>query len=84
MQVRLPAKLQAFVRQLVVEGEYASTDDVITAALTAFAKQELRRQVEIGLKDEREGRVSDWDIEEIKRDFLRRVKRRQRSTKKAS
>jgi Arc/MetJ-type ribon-helix-helix transcriptional regulator len=82
MQVRLSAPLQAFVRQLVAEGQFSSTDEVIAAALSTFAKAELKRDVKLGLKDVREGRVSDWDLEEMKRDLLRRVK--QRRTTKAS
>src|SRR3954463_4498041 len=81
MQIRLPARQQRFIRQLIVEGQYATADEVIADALAVFAREELRRAVAISDKDVREGRVSDWDAEEAKRDLLNRLKR---SKKKAS
>jgi putative addiction module CopG family antidote len=77
MQVKLPVHLQQFVRQLVAEGQYPSTDAVIAAAITAFAQQELQRLVDEGIKDIEKGRVSDWDVEEAKQRLLRRLKRKQ-------
>ena len=81
MQVRLPARHQRFIRQLIIEGQYASADAVIAQALTVFAREELRRAVALGDKAVREGDVEDWDIEEMKRDFLKGLRR---NKKKAS
>jgi Arc/MetJ-type ribon-helix-helix transcriptional regulator len=78
MQVRLSAPLQQFVRQLVADGDFASETQVIAAALKFFAREQLRREIEVGLADIRAGRVSDWDVEEAKRDLLRRVKRKKK------
>ena len=80
MQVRLSAKAQAFLRQVVAEGKFESTDEVIEEAVTMFAQELLRRDIDAGLKDIREGRVRDWDVEEVKRDFLRRVKRKKKAS----
>ena len=81
MQIRLPARHQRFIRQLIVEGQYSSADEVIADALAVFAREELRRAAALGDKDVREGRVDDWDIDEMKRDLLNWLKR---SKKKAS
>ena len=39
------------------------------------AEEELRREIDLGLKDIEEGRVSDWDVEEMKRELLKGVKK---------
>lgn len=54
-------------------------EEVIAAALRVMrnveeaipgAEDDLRREIDLGLKDIEEGRVSDWDVEELKR-FIR-------------
>lgn len=78
MQARIPVHLEQLVRQLVADGEYASVDQVVTKALEAFAVVKLKADIEVGLKDLREGHESDWDVEEAKRDLLARLKRNRR------
>ena len=76
MQVRLSRKLERFVRQLVLDGDYGSVDEVVAQALTAFAHEQLRRDIAVAAADVRAGRVSDWDLEEAKQDLLRQLKRK--------
>lgn len=81
MQIRLSPAAQRFVRQLVIDEEYGSVDEVVAAALAYFAREKLRQDIAVAAKDIREGRVSDWDLKELERDLLQHVKR---SKKKAS
>ena len=80
MHVRIPERLERLVRQLVADGVYSSVDQVVTKALEAFAVAQLRADVELGLKDIREGRVSDWDVNEAKANLLRRWKRKKKAS----
>jgi Arc/MetJ-type ribon-helix-helix transcriptional regulator len=80
MQVRLSAKLQELVRQLVADGKYASTDEVIAHAVARLGREELRADLEAGMKDVREGRVVDWSLDEAKQELLRRVRRKKKAS----
>jgi putative addiction module CopG family antidote len=80
MQVRLSAAVQDFIRESVAEGRYPSADALISKAVKLLAQEELRAEIELGLKDIREGRVSDWDVEEEKQAFLRRLKRKKKAS----
>jgi putative addiction module CopG family antidote len=81
MQVRLSNKLQRFVRQLIAEGQFSTADEVISTALTAFARAELRREAALADKAVRAGDVADWDVNEFKRDLMADLKK---NKKKAS
>jgi antitoxin ParD1/3/4 len=76
MQVKLSKSLEEYVRDQVDSGKYASADDVIRKALVVMknvekilpsAEDDLRREINIGIRDIEEGRVSDWNPEETKR-----------------
>jgi len=80
MRVQLSAQAEAFVRQVVIEGKYASADQVIEAAVRFFADELLRRDIALGLKEVREGRISEWNVEEAKQELLRRMKRKKKAS----
>jgi antitoxin ParD1/3/4 len=74
LTITLPAEMAASVREAVDEGNYASSSEVIREALRdwkmkrAVQMQELaalRADIDKGLKDLAEGRVEDFDPEEI-------------------
>jgi antitoxin ParD1/3/4 len=88
MTIKLPSDLDGYVKRAVASGQYASADEVLAHALEvlreveAYAPQaeaELRREIDLGLQDIAEGRVTDWDVEELKRHIIRNAK-----SKKAS
>ena len=74
LTITLSAEMAAAVREAVDEGNYASASEVIREALRdwkmkrAVQMQELaalRADIDKGLKDLAEGRVEDFDPEEI-------------------
>ena len=80
MEIRLSAEAQAFLRQVVAEGKFETPDAAAEQAIRFYAHELLRRDIEAGLKDLREGRVTEWSVEEVKRDFLRRMKRKKKAS----
>jgi antitoxin ParD1/3/4 len=84
MQVKLSKSLEKYVRDQVDSGKYASADDVIRKALVVMknvekilpsAEDDLRREIDIGIRDIEQGRVSDWNPEEMKQRIRARAKR---------
>jgi antitoxin ParD1/3/4 len=76
MNVSLTPQLEDLVRKKVDSGQYTSASEVVREALrlldafesvrsSALAK--LREDVNAGWKDVEEGRVSDFDPEDVKR-----------------
>jgi putative addiction module CopG family antidote len=76
MQIRLSARAEAFVRQIVIEGRYKSADAVVDDALEQLALQLLRADIREGLK----GKSTPWDVNEVKRALLRRVSRKSKAS----
>jgi antitoxin ParD1/3/4 len=83
MQISLPSNLQAFVKEKMASGRYKSADEVIAEALKVLknvehwlpsAEDDLRREIWLGLRDLDEGKVSKWDVEEMKRRLRERLK----------
>ena len=75
MNVSLRPELQAYVEEQVRAGHYSSADDLINAALETLRQQEetdpdalaeLRREIDVGLRELERGECDDWDPEEIK------------------
>ena len=71
MNETLPKDVQDFVHQAVANGEYASADDVMIAALRTIRELRQRREslrqdiaVGVGELDRDEGEV--WDVDAIK------------------
>ena len=79
MAITLSPELQQYVDEKVRSGEFASVDEVFAAAVRVMrnveealpsAEDDLRREIDLGLKDIEEGRVREWDFEELKQ-FIR-------------
>jgi len=87
MNISLTKELEEMVHEQVRGGQYQSASEVIREALRLFHErqllrqirlEELRKEIDKGLKDVEEGRVSTWDIDE----FLKKARaRRKRNTK---
>lgn len=80
MVINLRPELQRFVEQLILERQYATADEVIAAALACFAEAELRREVQKGMDEIRQGLATDWDVNEVKDAFLRRAKTKKKAS----
>jgi antitoxin ParD1/3/4 len=74
LTITLPAEMAAVVRTAVETGDYASTSEVVRAALRdwkmkrALQLQELaalKSEIDRGLMDVAEGRVQDFDAARI-------------------
>jgi antitoxin ParD1/3/4 len=72
--ITLPSDMAAIVRRAVEEGDYASTSEVVRAALRdwkmkrAVQLQELaalKADIDKGLADVANGRVKDFDVADI-------------------
>ena len=68
----------------MASGKYASAEDVVEHAIATFrrvgkmlpgAVDDLRREIDLGLRDIEQGRVIDWDVESVKRDLRAKVKK---------
>jgi antitoxin ParD1/3/4 len=84
MTIKLSKAHERYVREKLASGEYSSQDEVIAHALTVFRKVEhilpaaqddLRREIDIGLRDIQQGRVSNWDAQSPKRDLLQKTRK---------
>jgi antitoxin ParD1/3/4 len=85
MNVSLPPELEARVRQRVESGMYGSASEVIREALRLFESYEqvklarldsLRRDIEAGLDDTRNGRVGEVDFAGLKQQGRQLLKSR--------
>lgn len=74
LNVDIPESLEAFIRQEMSTGRYGSVDEIVRVGLRllrearedeADMQDALRREIELGLEDERAGRISDKTILEI-------------------
>jgi antitoxin ParD1/3/4 len=74
LTITLPAEMAATVKEAVEGGDYASASEVIREALRAWKMKRaiqmqeflaLKADIDKGLKDFAEGRVEDFDPEEI-------------------
>jgi antitoxin ParD1/3/4 len=77
MNVSLTTRLEKFINRKVKEGKYQTASEVVRDALRAMEEREskqqwLREQIQIGVKDIEEGRVSDLDMNQIKAEARRR------------
>jgi antitoxin ParD1/3/4 len=84
MTIKLSKAHERYIREQLATGKYASAEEVIAHALTVFRKVErilpaaqddLRREIDIGLRDIQQGRVLDWDAESVKRVLLQKTRK---------
>lgn len=89
MPVLIAPDVEEMLRQQAETGPYASTDDVLRAALRLLRErdadhqrrlEELRAEIAIGLADIERGDVAEWNVEEIKAEGRRRLAVRAEST----
>ena len=78
MNVSLPDNLAAFVEHEVITGRYASQSEVVRDALRLLHRENamerekiemLRRAVEVGIEDVRQGRFATRTVDEISDDI---------------
>jgi antitoxin ParD1/3/4 len=71
MNVSLTPELEQFIQSQIESGKYASTDEVILAALRAFEEREriykgrfdeLRQEIMVGVEASERGEVVDSEI----------------------
>jgi antitoxin ParD1/3/4 len=76
MYIPLPRDLEDLVKRKVEAGEYESASDVVVAALYLLAardrflegeREELRREIQLGIDQCERGEVAPFDRETIKR-----------------
>lgn len=84
MTIKLSQELDQYVRRKVSAGKYSSPDAVIAHALRVMrrvermlpsAEDDLRRELDAGIRDIEAGRVRDWDPEAMKRELLAKVRK---------
>jgi len=84
MRIKLSKAHERYIREKLASGAYASEDEVIAHALTVFRKVEhilpaaqddLRREIDLGLRDIQQGRVSNWDAGSLKRELLQKTRK---------
>jgi antitoxin ParD1/3/4 len=74
LTITLPAEMAAFVKSAVATGDYASTSEVIRAALRDWKTKRalrldelatLKSDIDAGLADVAAGRITDFDTARI-------------------
>ncbi|MGD0462585.1 MAG: type II toxin-antitoxin system ParD family antitoxin [Tepidisphaeraceae bacterium] len=84
MTIKLSKANERYIREKLASGRYSSTDEVIAHALAVFrkverilpaAQEDLRREIDIGLRDIEQGRLIDWDAESLKRELLQKTRK---------
>ena len=74
MTITMPAEMAAVVKSAVEAGDYASTSEVVRAALRDWKMKRalqieelaaLKADIDAGLADVADGRVKDFDTENI-------------------
>jgi antitoxin ParD1/3/4 len=84
MTIKLTKANERYIREKLASGKHTSASEVIAYALAVLRKVErtlpaaeddLRREIDIGLRDIEQGRVSDWDPESLKRELLRKTRK---------
>ena len=62
MNVSLPAELENFVQSLVLSGSYSGPDEVVGKALLMFKRrEELRREIQVGIDQLDRGEFVEYD-----------------------
>jgi antitoxin ParD1/3/4 len=79
MKIVLNAGLNKFVQQKVREGTYANASEVVQDALKLLKRNsndvDLRREIMLGINELDRGESAPWDVEEIKAEGRRLLKK---------
>lgn len=89
MNITLNSKAEKFIADEIMEGRYASVDEVVEAAILRLIMdrergipaedlEELRAEIAIGLEQADRGESQDWDIEEIRAEGRRLLEESQK------
>lgn len=74
MKIDLSPEMERYVEEQLASGRYASADELIAEALIllrsaerelAASQDDLRSEVDAGLRDIEEGRVSPWSLQDL-------------------
>jgi len=88
MTIKLSAAQEEYIRERMATGKYASEEEVVAEAFRVLrnvekmmseAQDDLRRELQQGLDDVDAGRVSDWNVEEMKARLLEQMKAKKAS-----
>jgi antitoxin ParD1/3/4 len=88
MTIKLSAAQEEYIREKMATGKYASEEEVVAEAFRVLrnvekmmpeAQDDLRRELQQGLDDVDAGRVSDWNVEEMKARLLEQMKAKKAS-----
>ncbi len=84
MTIKFSKAHERYIREKLASGQYSSADEVVAHAMTVLHKVErmlpsatddLRREIDIGLRDIEQGRVSRWEPELLKREIRTKAKK---------
>ena len=87
MNISLTAELEELIAEKVKSGMYHSSSEVVREALRLLKERdelkqlrlrELQTDIEVGLKDAREGRTRAFDASAIKSDGRKRLEQRKK------
>ncbi len=88
MEISLPPECVEIIAKEIREGNFETDSAVVAYALRVMrsvqkslpvANDELRREIDLGLRDFEEGRVGEWDFEDTKRRLIERMKAKKAS-----
>jgi antitoxin ParD1/3/4 len=84
MTIKLSKTHERFVREKLASGAYSSEDEVVAHALTVLRKVErnlpdaqddLRREIDLGIRDIEQGRTNNWDAGALRRELLQKTRK---------
>jgi antitoxin ParD1/3/4 len=88
MPIKLSPDLEQYVNEKLSSGRYKCEDDLIAEAIRVMrsvdkmlpsAQDDLRREIQLGLDDLDEGRVSDWNVDQMKERLLEKLRAKKAS-----
>ncbi len=88
MQIALSTEQERYVREKLATGKYSSADEVVAEAFRVLrnvekmlpsAEDDLRREIQLALDDVENGRVSDWNVDELKQRLQQKLKEKKAS-----
>jgi antitoxin ParD1/3/4 len=88
MPIKLSPDLEQYVSEKLSSGRYTCEDELIVEAIRVMrnvekmlpsAQDDLRREIQLGLDDLDEGRVSEWNVDEMKERLLEKLKAKKAS-----
>jgi Arc/MetJ-type ribon-helix-helix transcriptional regulator len=84
MTIKLSKAEERYVRQLIADGKYATADEAVSNALTVLRKidemlpaasEDLRREIDLGLRDIENSRLINWNAKSLKRELQQKTRK---------